>query len=165
MSGRLDLGESTSLLRALVSQVRRRWKKEGCGRGRRGCELPAASDARGCQRLSLVPSSPAFSHCISVHINLSLSFFWSCYLCPFFFCTPTLHFPLRLSELYLSPSISVWMCVLGQWWECVRLFLILSLRPIFILLPKPLFLYLCAYVHVYVFLLLSFYVFFCLYLP
>lgn len=115
--------------------------------------------------LSLVTSSPAFSHCISVHVNLSLSFFSSCYLCPVFFHTPTLHFPVCLSESYLSPSISVWIRVLGQWWGCVRLFLILSLplsHSHFYTSPKASFSHLCANVYVYVFLLLSFYVFFCL---
>lgn len=93
-----------------VSQVRGWWRK-GCGGGGEGCELPA-SDARGCQLLPFSSSLfPRFSLPLSLHINLSVSFFCLDICAPVFFCASTLHLPTACRNC-TSPSISV--CVLGR---------------------------------------------------
>lgn len=61
--------------------------------------------------LSLVTSSPAFSHCISVHVNLSLSFFRLAICAPFSSIPPHSIFPSACpNRISLPPSLFGYVC-------------------------------------------------------
>lgn len=61
--------------------------------------------------LSLVTSSPAFSHCISVHVNLSLSFFRLAICAPLSSIPPHSIFPSACpNRISLPPSLFGYVC-------------------------------------------------------